>query len=161
MRYPGPDSAVLAWYRARGAALSAKSLAIGQSGREYAFRCANRKCRRSGTREQALGKKGVVLERKNVFIRKVSGGAAIFRRVGRGRPRLLYFLTPLVALSRDDLDELPETLRHVPVSRGRNGQPPEEGRRSRSSQGEQWASAWSGWQRGKRREAACSSRRLS
>ncbi len=104
MRYPGPDSAVLAWYRARGAALSAKSLAIGQSGREYAFRCANRKCRRSGTREQALGKKGVVLERKNVFIRKVSGGAAIFRRVGRGRPRLLYFLTPQSARIEERFD---------------------------------------------------------
>jgi len=34
-----------------------------------------------------------LLDRKNVFIADVRGGAAIFRRVGRGRPRLLYFLT--------------------------------------------------------------------
>ena len=34
-----------------------------------------------------------VLQRKNVFIQDAKGGAAIFRRVGRGRPRLLYYLT--------------------------------------------------------------------
>lgn len=41
---------------------------------------------------------GRLLERKNVFIAEVRGGAAILRRVGKsGRPKLLYFLTPRAA----------------------------------------------------------------
>lgn len=40
---------------------------------------------------------GRLLKRKNVFIRDVQGGAAIFQRVGRALPRLLYYLTPQTA----------------------------------------------------------------
>lgn len=49
--------------------------------------------RGAGGRITKSNQPGRLLERKNVYIADVRGGAAIFRRVGRGRPKLLYFLT--------------------------------------------------------------------
>lgn len=49
--------------------------------------------RGSGGRITKANRPAGLLSRKRVFIRDVKGGAAILRRVGRGRPRLLYFLT--------------------------------------------------------------------
>lgn len=62
-RFKGPDHAVLAFYRAHAAASSPKGLSMGQRGRDYAFRCANRKCRRAGTRVRRSGPKGSIVER--------------------------------------------------------------------------------------------------
>ena len=66
MMFRGPDSAVLAWYHARERACAPKTQSIGQSGREYAFRCANKKCRRAGTRVQVMARKGAIIDRCRV-----------------------------------------------------------------------------------------------
>lgn len=64
MKFPGPDAALLAAYAAHDRALAPKSQAFGQSGREYAYRCANaKKCGRVGTRVATLGQKGAIVER--------------------------------------------------------------------------------------------------
>lgn len=38
-----------------------------------------------------------LLRQKRVYVTEVRGGAGIFQRVGKSRPRLLYFLTPRTA----------------------------------------------------------------
>ena len=49
-RFRSADAAVYAWHAAQSAAHAARGQAFGQSGRDYAPRCANRRCGRAGTR---------------------------------------------------------------------------------------------------------------
>lgn len=48
MKFRSPDHAVKEWYEAHRRALSVPGQSIGQSGRDYAPRCQNKKCKRKG-----------------------------------------------------------------------------------------------------------------
>lgn len=62
VKFKTPDGAILAYHAATIAAEAPKTPSMGQTGREYAYRCPNRKCRRT-KRTTTVGRKGALVER--------------------------------------------------------------------------------------------------